>query len=147
MTANAANPRIQSKILRVNRDRKTATLSSATSPGRGSSQPTLQLATHIQEPPLNGLPRPDEVADNSTPRDTLVNYLLCMDQRQTSITMEQNRRVADFERLKRQLTPLCHAPSTSRNRRGRSPRPFRSRSPRHLINVRSPSHDRRSPRR
>jgi len=147
MTANGAKPCIQSEILRVNRDGKTATLSPATSPGRGNSQPSLQLATHIQEPPLYGLPRPNEVADNSTPTYTLVNYLLCMDQRQTSITVKQNRRVADFERLKRQLTPLCHAPSTSCNRRGRSPRPFRSRSPQHLINVRSPSHDRRSPRR
>jgi hypothetical protein len=101
----------------------------------------------LQDQPLLGSPRPDEVADNSTPTDTLVNYLLCTVQRQTSITEEQNRRIVDLEWSKRQLISLCNAPSPPCIKGGRSPHPSRSRSPRYSASMRSPSRSRRSPRR
>lgn len=101
----------------------------------------------LQDQPLLGPPRPDEVADNSTPTETLVNYLIHTVQPQTSIAEEQNQHMAYLEQSNRQLITLRNAPSPPRIRRGRSPRPSRSISPRHSSNVRYPSQSRRSPRR
>lgn len=102
-----------------------ATPSPTTSPGPRSSPPISQPATHVQEPPLYGPPRLDEVEDNSTQTDTLVNYLFRTVPQKMSITEEQNRRFANLERSKSQPSPLHHDPSPTRNRRGMSPRPSR----------------------
>jgi len=66
---------------------------------------------------------------------------------QITLAEEQSKRIAELEQSKRQLVHIRDTPSPPRNRRGRSPHRFRSRSPRRSISVRSPSHERRLPRR
>lgn len=116
MAANSVNLRLQSKVDRVDRDGRTASPFPTASPRRGISPPSSQTLAYLKEPPLYGPPQPDEVADNSTLTDSLVNYLLRTVQRQKSITEEQNRRIADQEWSKWQLTHLCNALSLPRNR-------------------------------
>jgi len=48
----------------------------------------------LHDQPLLGPLRPNEVADNFTPTDSWISYLLCMVKHQTSIVEEQNRRIA-----------------------------------------------------
>jgi len=102
-------------------------------------------AIPLQLRPLQGSPRPIETLEDTTPNGAIVTNLLRTVQRKTSLIEEQNQRLADLERARSSVRPR-RSPSPTANRRGGSPRPSPSRSPRHSVSVRSPSYHRRSPR-
>jgi len=136
MAANGASLRLRSEVCIPQRD-------SMTSP------PSL-MGTPREEPvqaiPLQGPPRPTETPEDTTQNGAIVTDLLRMVQRQTSLIEEQNRRLADMDWARSSVRPRRSA-SLTPNRRGESPHPSRSRSPRQSVSVRSPSYRRRSPRR
>jgi hypothetical protein len=145
MTANGSSMRLQSQVQRPNYDGQTTSPSLATSPRTGATPTSSHPAAQLKDHPILGPPRPDEMADNFT--NTLISYLLRTVKRQTSITKEKSRRIAEIEQSKKQMVALRNTPSPPPIRGGKGSHPFRSRSPRHSVSVRSPSRDRRSPRR
>lgn len=146
MSANG-DARLQSVVQRPNQDEHTASPSPAPSPRRGGSPTSSHPAVHIQDQPPFGLQQPDEVADNSTPSASWLSYLLQTLKAQSTMVEEQNQRIVELERSKKQLLHLHNASSLPRNIRGGSPRRSRSRSPRRSNSVRSPSRGRSPPRR
>ncbi|RHN65537.1 hypothetical protein MtrunA17_Chr3g0080951 [Medicago truncatula] len=146
MSANG-DARLQSVVQRPNQDGHAASPSPAPSPRRGGSPTSSHPAVHIQDQAPFGLQQPDEVADNSTPSASWLSYLLQTLKAQSTMVEEQNQRIVELERSKKQLLHLHNASSLPRNIRGGSPRRSRSRSPRRSNSVRSPSRGRSPPRR
>jgi hypothetical protein len=101
MAANGAPLRLQSQVQRPIRDEQTTCPSLAPSPRRGTTPTSSYPAVPVQEQPLFGPPRPNEVAVNSTPMESWMSYLLRRVKRQTSIVDEQNRRIAELEQSKK----------------------------------------------
>jgi len=145
MVVNGATPRMQSTIQRPNQEEQTASPSSVQSPRRGTTPTSVHAEILLQERPIFGHPRPEETVDSTT--DSQINLLLRTVKRQITLAEEQSKRIAELEQSKRKLVHIRDTPSPHRNKRGRSPRRSRSRCPRHSISVRSPSHERWSPRR
>ena len=119
-------------------------MTSSPSPVDTREEPVQAIPLQLQ--PLQGPPRPTETPEDTTPNGAIVTDLFRTVHRQTSLIEEQNQRLADLERAHSSVRPR-QSPSQTPNRRGGSPRPSRSRSPRHSVRVRSPSYRRRSPRR
>jgi len=145
MAVNGAAPRIQSIVQRPNQDGRTASPSPVQSPQRGTTPTSVQAEIPLQGRPIFRPPWPEKMVDNTT--DSQINLLLRTVKRQITLVEEQSKHIAELEQSKRQLIHVRDTPSPLCNRRGRSPRRSRSRSPRRSISVRSPCHERRSPRR
>jgi len=141
MAANGASPRLRSEVRIPQHDGMTSSPSLVGTPREEPIQ-----AIPLQLRPLQGPPQPTETPEDTTPNGAIVNNLLCTVQRQTSLIVEKNRRLADLEQARSSIRPR-RSPSPTPNRRGEIPRPSCSRSPRHSVSVRSPSYRRRSPRR
>jgi hypothetical protein len=145
VVVNGAAPRIQSIVQLPNQGGRTASPSLVQSPRRGTTPTSVHVEIPLQERPIFGAPRPGEMVDSTT--DSQINLLLRTVKRQITLAEEQSKCIAELEQSKRQIIHVRDIPSPLRNRRGRSPRRSRSRSPRRSINIRSPIHERRSPRR
>jgi len=146
MTANGASSRIRSEVRVLQQDRMTSSPSPVDTPREDAMQIIPQQNIPLEERPLLGPPQPTETPENTTPTGAIVDNLIRTVQRQTSLIEEHNRRLMELEQA-RPLVQTKRTPSPTRSRRGRTPRHSRSRSPRHSVNVRSPSHTRRSTRR
>jgi len=136
MAVNGA-PRLQSIVQRPNQDGRTASTSPVQSPRRGTTPTSVDGEIPLQERPIFGPPRPEEMVDSTT--DSQINLLLHTIERQITLAEEQSKRIAELKQSKRQLIHICDTSSPPRNRRGRSPFRSRSRSPRRSVSVRSPS--------
>jgi hypothetical protein len=77
MTNNGASSRIQSEVDYVYRNGHTSTPSPAGSPIRENSQQIPQQVIPLQDQHILGPPQSDEVTDNSTPVEAMLNNLLC----------------------------------------------------------------------
>jgi len=141
MAANTASPRLRSEVQIPHRDGMT---SSPSPVGTPKEEPVQVIPLHLR--PLQGPSQPTETLEDTTPNGAIVANLLRTVQRQTSLIEEQNRCLADLEWACSSVRPR-RSPSPTPIRIGGSPRPSRSRSPRHFVSVRSPSYRRRSPRR
>jgi len=145
MAVNGVAPRIQNIIQHPNQDGRTAFPSPAQSPRRGTAPTSVHAEIPLQDQPIFGPPRPEEMVDSTT--DSQINLLLRTVKHPITLAEEKNKRISELEQSKRQLIHICDTPSPPRRRRGRSPRRSRSRSPRRSVSVRSPSRGQRSLRR
>jgi len=141
MATNGANSQIRSEV----RIPQCNGMTSSPSPVGTPREEPVQIVP-LQDRPLQGPSRPTETPEDATPTGALINNLLYTVQIQTLLIEEQNRRLMDLEQA-RPLVRTKQTPSPTPNRRGRCPRHSRSRSPRHLVSIRSPSYTRRSARR
>jgi len=101
MVVDGATPHIQSIVQRINQDGRTTSPSPSQSPRRGTTPTSVHVETPLQDRPLFGPQRPEEMVDSTM--DSQINRLLLIVKHQITLAEEQSRRIAELEKSKRQL--------------------------------------------